>query len=513
MPTPELEPRRINVLLVEDNDDDAALLERHLRRSGFAPRVRRVETAEQMVEALSEPQDVVLADYNLPHFSGPAALQIIRQRGLDLPFIMMSGAVSEETAVESMRAGAHDYISKQNPARLAPAIERELREYTARRSKTAAEQALQASEARFHRLVDAMPLGLIIRENSGRVIYANAAVENMLGYAPAALLTGQVPLAQLCLPLANSLEQLALRASDGPFEATCMRSDGTPMDVLVGIGFLNPQDEPGKREIAAFLADLSHQKKSEQVLRQTEKLAVAGRLAASIAHEINNPLAAITNCLYLVGQSQMAAEGRSYLEMAQNELDRVTQITVQTLRFHRQSSRPVETDPRDLIETVLALFESRLRRQQLEIERSFRTTEKILAYEGEIRQVIVNLLGNAIDASPAGGSITLRTAKVRHPLTGRYGLCLTVADRGHGMSPETAARLFEPFFSTKGVTGTGLGLWVSREIVERHQGEIGVRSRREGTRHRGGTVFRVFLPLDGVPAPAKDEVMVTDVAI
>ena len=504
MSTPELEPRSLSVLLVEDNDDDAALLERHLRKHGFLPRVTRVETAEQMETALSLPQDVILADYNLPHFSGPAALQLIRRRGLDLPFIMLSGAVTEETAVDSMRAGAHDYVSKQNPTRLVPAIERELREFKARRSRAEAEQALQASEARFHRLVDAMPIGLLIRDARGRVTYANAAIEDMLGYTAAAILAGNPPLQTLCAQLGMNFDQLTERAVEGPFEATCCRSDGTEMDVLVGVAFLNPQEAMERRELAAFLADLSHQKKSEQVLRQTEKLAVAGRLAASIAHEINNPLAAITNCLYLVAQSELTKEGRDYLQLAQGELDRVTQITVQTLRFHRQSSRPAQTDPKDLIDTVLALFESRVRRQELTIERSFRTAKTINAYEGEIRQVIVNLLGNAIDASSTGQRITLRTAALRHPRTGTAGLILTVGDRGHGMSADIASHLFEPFYSTKGVTGTGLGLWVSKEIVERHGGEIRVRS-RSGEGRAAGTVFRVFLPLDGVPKAATME--------
>ena len=159
MPTSELETRRISLLLVEDNQDDAALLERFLRRNGFAPSVTRVETAAEIIAAIAaHPPDIVIADYNLPNFSGPEALDIVRQSGVDLPFIMMSGAISEETAVESMRRGAQDYVTKQNLARLVPVLERELREAAARRSRVAAERALEVAETRFHRLVDAMPL-------------------------------------------------------------------------------------------------------------------------------------------------------------------------------------------------------------------------------------------------------------------------------------------------------------------------------------------------------------------
>ncbi|MEO6803766.1 MAG: ATP-binding protein, partial [Granulicella sp.] len=240
----------------------------------------------------------------------------------------------------------------------------------------------------------------------------------------------------------------------------------------------------------------THQKKSEEMLRQTEKLAVAGRLAASIAHEINNPLEAITNCLYLLSTTDLATESRGYLELAQKELDRVTQITVQTLRFYRRSTRPSQTDIHELIETVVALFDSRLTTQQIAVVRQFRANSLILAHDGEIRQIIVNLIGNAIDALPEGGNIFIRTSMARDWRSGREGIRLTVADDGIGMNGETRARLFEPFFSTKGITGAGLGLWVSREIVDKHQGSLRARSRQTSTERRGGTTFILFIPAE-----------------
>ncbi len=498
--------RPLDVLLVEDNADDALLLERHLRRAGFVPTIRRVETAVEMQAALAITPlpGVILADYNLPNFSGPEALSLLRVSGYDVPFIMMSGAMSEETAVSSMRAGAQDYVIKQNLARLAPVLERELREAAARRSRVAAELALQASEARFHRLVDAMPLGLLISDAEGKITYANAAVELMLGASSEQMQRGDITLRTIGDSLDLSIEHLAVMAGREPVETSLLRQDGGIVDVLFGTAFLNPDEAPDKRQIAAFLADITGRKHAEEVLRRTEKLAVAGRLAASIAHEINNPLAAVTNCLYLVQNTELSVDGRTYLDMAQKELDRVAQITVQTLRFHRQSSRAIESDVAELAGTVLALFEPRMRRQNITVRRDFRTRRTLPAFEGELRQVIVNLLGNAIDASPAGGEIVLRTACTRHPLLGREGIALTIADHGTGMSSQTLAHLFEPFYSTKGITGTGLGLWVSQEIVDRHGGMFQVRSRMTSTDHPGGTVFRIFLPLGGVPTPAPD---------
>ena len=499
MPSAGIDLRRLKVLLVEDNADDAFLLERHLRRNGFDPQMTRVETAEEMLSAMNATDlpEVVLADYNLPNFSGPAALKLLRGTGEDLPFIMMSGAISEEAAVASMRAGAHDYVTKQNLARLVPALERELRDAGTRRSTRAAERALMEAEARFHRLVEAMPLGLLISDAEGRITYANGAVERLLGYPEGGLSQSVVRVDQICPDLAKA--HLGLRDGTGvaePFEAACTTTAGHRIDVLIGVAQLD-SGEGGERQVAAFLADLSLQKKSEEMLRRTEKLAVAGRLAASIAHEINNPLEAVTNCLYLVGQGELSRDSREYLDMAQKELNRVAQITVQTLRFYRRSTRPSQTDIPELLEAVVALFESRLNRAEIEVVRDFRDTPTILAHDGEIRQVMANLVSNGLDAMGRGGRLVLRTMASRCWRTDRQGVRVTVADNGTGMDRETLGRIFEAFYSTKGVTGTGLGLWVSQEIVEKHQGRMHVRTRLATKQRRGGTVFSLFLPLAG----------------
>ena len=498
MPPAELDPRTVRVLLVEDNADDAFLLERHLRRNGFAPTITRVETASEMSSALAAENspDIVLADYNLPNFSGPAALQLLHSTGADIPFIMLSGAVSEEMAVESMRAGAHDYVTKQNLARLVPAVERELKEVSARRDRLVAERALVAAEARFRRLVEAMPLGLTICDATGRITYANVAIERLLGYSPGEITSADVALGSIFPAVANlGVEELTRE----PFEAVCVTTSGHSIDVLLGLATLNPEQSLEQRQTAAFVADLTLQKQSEEALRQTEKLAVAGRFAASIAHEINNPLEAITNCLYLLAQTTLTPDGKEYLDLAQKELTRVAQITMQTLRFYRRSTRAGLTDVHELIETVLAIFDARLRRSEIEVLREFRPIPRIFAHDGEIRQVLANLVGNAIDALPNGGRLYLRTAPAAH--AGRPSIAITVADNGTGMGPSTLKRAFEPFFSTKGITGTGLGLWISHDLIERHNGSMTVRSRAAADDRPGGTVFRIVVPTEGNPSP------------
>jgi PAS domain S-box-containing protein len=491
----------LRVLFVEDNEDDAIILERHLRRSGYAVAALRVETEEQMRAALVEPAgwDVVLADYDLPTFSAFEALNLLKTAGIDVPFITMSGAVDEETAVSSMRAGAHDYISKQNLIRLVPAIERECKDAEGRRLKQDTEHALRTSEERFRLLVEAMPLALLISDSKGRIIYANGGVERLLGYTPREITAGTVTLDRMFADQ-GQVESLLKRWAQGngePLEIECRTSTGSTVAVLGGAAGLSSDGDPEQRQYVAFLADLTEQKQSYEILQRTEKLAAAGRLAASIAHEINNPLEAVTNCMYLMKQAHIDPTARQYLEIAQRELDRVVHITTQTLRFYRQSTRPVETDVHELLETVIALYDARLRSHSITVVRRFGMIPGIIAYDGEIRQVLANLIGNAVDAMAhqPSGRLTIRTSTALEWSTGREGIAITIVDTGSGMAPETAQRIFEPFFSTKDNTGTGLGLWVSLEILEKHQGTIHLRTR---TGKESGSVFRIFLPYSPV---------------
>lgn len=495
----ELNTRQLQILLVEDSADDAMLLERHLRRSGFAPSIVRVEVASAMQAALAGdfPPDIVLADYNLPQFSGPQALQVLKESGLDIPLIMLSGAVSEQTAVDSMRAGAQDYVSKENLVRLVPAIEREMKEAFGRRNKRIAEAALVASEARFQRLVEAMPLGLLIAHKSGRISYANDSVVQLLGYSREKL-TSELAVQDLC-PNISADELFATGETSAPFEVTCRTRDGQEIVVLLGTALLNPEAAPEEQQSAAFMADLSFQKKSQEALRQTEKLAVAGRFAASIAHEINNPLEAVTNCLYLASTTDSFEDSRRFIDTAQTELARVSQITVQTLRFFRGSSPQANTYMQELLETVVDLLRPRMAHLQIEAVARFRAKSALVAQVGEIRQVVTNLIVNAMDALPRGGLITVRTADGRDWRRDIPGVVVTIADNGIGMSAATLRRIFEPFFSTKGETGTGLGLWISKEIIAKHQGSIQVKSRQARAGKGSGTVFRLHLPSSRPP--------------
>ena len=261
------------------------------------------------------------------------------------------------------------------------------------------------------------------------------------------------------------------------------------------------------RAISSASIEITNQKKAEAALIQSEKLAAVGRLASSISHEINNPLEAITNLLYLIAHDpQLPDTIRLYVQMAQSELSRVSQIATQTLRFHRQAVAPTLVTPQELVGAVVQLYAGRLANSGIRVLEQYRTTAQILCFENDIRQIFNNLIANAIDAMrPGGGKLLIRahTSTDYGVPEGRPGVRITVADTGHGMSSATLARVFEPFFTTKDLQGTGLGLWISRGIVERHQGRLAVRSSEEERHH--GTLFTLFLPYHETPPPAASE--------
>lgn len=237
-------------------------------------------------------------------------------------------------------------------------------------------------------------------------------------------------------------------------------------------------------------ADITERKQAEEALRRSEKLAAAGRLAATIAHEINNPLEALTNFIYLARRASEVEAARDYLSSAEEELGRISHLTKQTLGFYREMKGSSTVHVGSTVNSILTVFAGKMRNKGILTVPEIHGDPEIVAVPGEVRQLIANLISNSIDAVSASGRIRIRVADTRNG--GRSGVRITVADSGPGIPRSVQSKLFEPFFTTKKEVGTGLGLWVCKSIVEKHKGTIRVKS--STAPHNSWTVFSVFLP-------------------
>jgi len=231
--------------------------------------------------------------------------------------------------------------------------------------------------------------------------------------------------------------------------------------------------------------DITQRRLEEEALRRSEQLAAAGRLAATIAHEINNPLSSVTNLLYLMRDGY----NPEYLKTAEQEVARISHIVKQTLGFYRVSLKPMRVNPAELIDEVVAAFRPTIQAREVNVETQYRCRHEISAFPNELSQVFGNLVANALEAMNPGGILLLRTGTCGH------GLRVTIADNGKGIPREAVSKIFQPFFTANKEGGTGLGLWLAKEIVERHGGAIRVRTSTGSQRH--GTVFTITLPLAG----------------
>ena len=496
------------MLQVEDSESDAALVVRVLEKAGYAVHAERVESADEVREALPRGWDVIIADYNLPQFDAFAALSVVREYDEDLPFLVLSGSISEARAVQLMRAGAQDYVLKDSIVRLVPAITREIRQAENRRERREAEERLRDREEWLVLATSVAQLGLFDHyPGTGKIIVSEIARRHlgMTGDSDIdfdGLFRGVHP------DDSAQVGELVRKAfdpqGDGDFTAE-YRTTGVADQVerflsVRGKVFFDGDHKPNR--FVGVTSDMTARKQLEGQFLQAQKLEGLGRLAGGVAHDFNNLLTVIN------GYSQMTLDTipaddplREGLEEILKAGTRANFLTRQLLAFSRRRATRVESIVlNELLGDIRKMLERLVGEDVKLIFAPNSAAGVIHADAGHLEQVVMNLVVNARDAMPGGGKVTIETSRLDiderfaeshlEVAPGPYAV-LTVSDTGTGMSDHVKAHLFEPFFTTKEEgKGTGLGLSTVYGIVKQCGGSISVTS-EVGQ----GTQFRILLPI------------------
>ncbi len=498
--------QNLRVLLVEDSEDDALLLLRELGKSSYDISIERVETADEMKSALEKDcWDIVLADYALPQFNGLAALETLNKADKDVPFILVSGAIGEETAVAVMKAGAHDYVMKNNLARLVPAIEREIREAGIRRERVQAEVDLRDNEEKFRQVFnnanDAIYLWELREDGmAGRCVEVNDTACRMLGYSRDELFTmtpKDIDSEDTVKEIPSVMEEL-LEKGHTTFEMVHVSKDGRKIPVEISSHVFTLHD---KSYILSITRDIAERKCMEEQLRQSQKMEAIGRLAGGIAHDFNNMMTAIIGYSEMLKMDKsLTRDSKQKIEEILKSAERIANLTQQILAFSRkQTLQPRIISINRLISETEEML-CRLIGEDIELETRLEPELwRVKADQSQIEQVIMNLSVNARDAMPDGGKLIIETKNVHIDVNnleepegadiGDYVL-LSESDTGYGLDEEAKEHIFEPFFTTKEVgKGTGLGLSTVYGIVKQSGGYITVDSEVDK-----GTIFNIYLP-------------------
>ena len=484
-----VEPLRL--LLIEDSDDDAALVLRELKRSQFDVAFERVQTASDLENALEKSWDVVLCDYTMPHLDAPTALRIVRRRAMDLPFIVVSDTVDEDAAVEVMRAGANDYVLKDRLTRLGPAIAREVRDGRVRAETRRADRARQQAEASFRLIIESSP-DLIVVHRDGRIVYANPKTLDRLGVSTAESIVG-APLSKIVSSNDVRTPRAVTTTESGrsaPVEQRWLRCDGTAISVEV------VQHEvvfEGTLATVVIARDLTERNHIAAAMIEMDRMAAIGILAAGVGHEINNPLAYVLANLEFVSSELEVIIGELPREAYERLEARIVDLTqaladtnhgaqrvraiVQDLRTFSRGDDSVASlvDVRQILDSSVRMAAVQIR-QRAVVERSYADDlPKVLANESRLGQLFLNLVVNAAQALPEGLPNEHRIEMVAKS-EGAF-VQVEIADTGSGIPAEVLPRIFEPFFTTKPTgQGTGLGLSICRRILMELGGDIAVTS-------------------------------------
>lgn len=347
---------------------------------------------------------------------------------------------------------------------------------------------------------------IMVRDKQGVLRYWNSGAESLYGWKREEILGQRVhDLLQSVFPIRRE-ELKRLLTTERFWQGNLVQRARDGRGVVVASRMAL---DPETNAILEINRDITSQLRAEEAIRQAEKMAAMGRMAGIIAHEINNPLEAIMNTFHLLRSNpSLDDEAKYYASLAEQELQRVSHITRQTLSFYRESKQPIRVSLIEVMDDVLELQQRKMQSAGITLQKRYRSSGEIYGFPAELRQVFLNLIGNAVQAMPHGGTLRVQVAEITDPADLRRGISISLIDTGTGIRPEDAEKLFEPFFSTKSTKGTGLGLWISKGIIQKYEGRVTFRSQC----YRGGhvTCFRLFLPVDrtlftGKPVKAEPE--------
>ncbi|MCX5976778.1 MAG: PAS domain S-box protein [Coprothermobacterota bacterium] len=486
------------VLLVEDSKSDAELLVRLLSKTGYEVRYERVETADQMRAALDlEEQpawDLVIADYSLPQFDAPAALEILHKTNLDLPFIVVSGSIGEEIAVEMMRAGAHDYLMKGNLARLAPAVERELAQAVVRRGRKQAEEALSKSEFRYRTLFEKSNEGILFLSTDLEIAMVNESFAKMHGYSVEEMQNmnlGDLDTIETSQLTAERMAHL-MAGHTMNFEVEHYHKDGHIFPLEVSASLISVGSE---EIIQSFHRDITERKRLEQ-----ETAKARAEFLFAVSHELKTPLFLMVSSQELL--ESLPSEQRAecfleYREIWRRNLIRLRQIIENLVDSQRAPGMGMKLEKQSLsaaavAEEVIKELEPVAHAKEVKLILEAEPLPEVALDSRAWKRLLENLLTNAIKFSPAGGEVRTRFTRLDE------GFQMAVIDRGSGIAPQAMPFLFEPFYRSPealrtGIQGTGLGLYVVKTIADAHGCSVEVES-EEGK----GTIVTVRLPWGGI---------------
>jgi two-component system, NtrC family, sensor kinase len=503
---------KVNILMVDDQPSKLISYEAILAELG--ENLIRATSADEALKILLKADiAVVLMDVSMPDVDGFALADFIRQhpRFQKTAIIFISGVhLADSDKIKGYRSGAVDYIpvpivpellrakvsifvELHRKTRLLETLNSNLERLVEERT-----EALRQSEAQYRTKADLLELAseaIIVRDlKDGAIRFWNTGAEKVYGWSREEVIGKEIhELLCTVFPVSRLDTEETLHARHH-WEGNLLQSTKDQRQITVACRkTLNSEGDL----ILEVNRDITVQLRAEEALRNAEKLAAMGRVAGIIAHEINNPLTGIVNIFYLLkNHSSLDSQARSYADLAEQELRRLSHITRQTLSFYRESKDPAPIVLHDLLDNIVELQERELRDKRVGLEKRYYAEAVLDGFAAELRQVFLNLLLNAVQAMPDGGSLRISVREATDWPTGRLGAAISIVDTGTGIQQQDAKRLFEPFFTTKSAKGTGLGLWISKGIVQKYEGRITYKT----FRHPRGcvTCFRVFIPVRGI---------------